>query len=243
MSAAAPVITVDGPGGTGKGTLCNRLGLWLRWSVLDSGALYRILALRAQQENIAVADAAGVAGLARDLDVRFVAGAGDDGIQVLLNGADVSARIRREDCGNAASHLAAHGQVRAAMLQRQRDFRRPPGLVADGRDMGTVVFPDADLKLFLTASPEERAKRRHKQLKSKKIDVSFARVMADISARDERDEQRALSPLKPAADAVIIDTSTRNAAQVFAQAVATAAGRFPGVAPYSSDEQQPMSCN
>lgn len=241
MSAAAPVITVDGPGGTGKGTLCNRLGRRLRWGVLDSGALYRILALRARQENIAVADADGVAGLARDLDVRFVAGAcaGADEIQVLLNGEDVSARIRQEDCGNAASHLAGHGEVRAAMLQRQRDFQRPPGLVADGRDMGTVVFPDAELKIFLTASPRERARRRHNQLKSKKIDVSFARVIADINARDERDEQRALSPLKPAADAVIIDTSTRAAAQVFAQAAAMAAERFQGAAPFLSINKQP----
>ena len=165
----APVITVDGPSGTGKGTLCSRISRWLGWRLLDSGALYRILALLAQRENIPVTEVAKVAGLvaARRPEVQFISAEGDEPVTVILDGTDVGALIRREDCGSSASSLAAHGTVREALLEWQRSFQRPPGLVADGRDMGTVVFPDAELKVFLTANPRVRAKRRYKQLKEK----------------------------------------------------------------------------
>ena len=224
--ADPPVITVDGPSGTGKGTLCSRISRWLHWNLLDSGALYRILALLAQRENIAVSDAAGVAGLARGLDVQFIAATGNDSIKVILNGMDVGAQIRREDCGNAASSLAEHAEVREAILGWQRSFQRPPGLVADGRDMGTVVFPAAELKVFLTASPQERAKRRYKQLNAKGIDVNFSQLMVDIAERDNRDKQRILSPLKPAEGAVVIDTSACEIEDVFAQVATLIKRRF-----------------
>ena len=220
------MITIDGPSGTGKGTLCSRISQWLHWNILDSGALYRILALLAQRENIAVSDAAGVAGLARNLGVQFIATTGHDSIQVILNGADVGAQIRREECGNAASSLARHGEVREAILGWQRSFQRPPGLVADGRDMGTVVFPAAELKVFLTASPQERAKRRYKQLKAKGIDVKFPQLVGEIAERDDRDKQRILSPLKPAEEAIVIDTSSSGIEDVFVQVAALIRQRF-----------------
>ena len=222
----APVITVDGPSGTGKGTLCSRISRWLNWNLLDSGALYRILALLAQRENVSVADAAGVAALAQGIDVQFISVDGDEPVQVILNGEDVGARIRREDCGNAASTLAAHGLVREAILGWQRDFQRPPGLVADGRDMGTVVFPDAELKVFLTANPLERAKRRYKQLNAKGINVRFSQLEGSIAERDKRDKQRILSPLKPADGAVVIDTSDKERDDVFAQVAGMIGDRF-----------------
>ncbi len=221
-----PVITVDGPSGTGKGTLCSRISRWLNWNLLDSGALYRILALLAQRKNIAVSDAAGVAALAQGIDVQFISVDGDEPVQVILNGEDVGARIRPEDCGNAASTLAAHGLVREEILGWQRDFQRPPGLVADGRDMGTVVFPDAELKVFLTANPLERAKRRYKQLNAKGINVRFSQLEGSIAERDKRDKQRILSPLKPADDAVVIDTSDKGRDDVFAQVVEIIGDRF-----------------
>jgi len=224
--AAPPVITVDGPSGTGKGTLCSRISRWLNWNLLDSGALYRILALLAQRKNIAVSDAAGVAALAQGIDVQFISVDGDEPVQVILNGEDVGARIRREDYGNAASTLAAHGLVREAILGWQRDFQRPPGLVADGRDMGTVVFPDAELKVFLTANPLERAKRRYKQLNAKGINVRFSQLEGSIAERDRRDKQRILSPLKPADGAVVIDTSDKERDDVFAQVVEIIGDRF-----------------
>ena len=222
----APVITVDGPSGTGKGTLCSRISRWLNWNLLDSGALYRILALLAQRKNIAVSDAAGVAALAQGIDVQFISVDGDEPVQVIMNGEDVGARIRREDCGNAASTLAAHGLVREAILGWQRDFQRPPGLVADGRDMGTVVFPDAELKVFLTANPLERAKRRYKQLNAKGINVRFSQLEGSIAERDKRDKQRILSPLKPADGAVVIDTSDKEQGDVFAQVAEMIGDRF-----------------
>ena len=226
MQADSPVITVDGPSGTGKGTLCSRISRWLNWNLLDSGALYRILALLAQRENIPVSDAAGVAALARDLDVQFIPVDADEPVKVILNGTDVGPQIRREDCGNAASSLAAHGVVREAILGWQRDFQRPPGLVADGRDMGTVVFPDAELKLFLTANPQERAKRRYKQLNAKGISVRFRQLVGSIAERDKRDKQRILSPLKPADSAIVIDTSDSGRDDVFAQVAAIIKERF-----------------
>lgn len=227
MQADAPVITVDGPSGTGKGTLCSRISRWLDWNLLDSGALYRILALLAQQENIPVSDAAGVAALAQDLDVQFAAVEGDEAVKVILDGKDVGPLIRHEDCGNAASGLAEHGIVRQAILGWQRSFQRLPGLVADGRDMGTVVFPDAELKVFLTANPHERAKRRYKQLNVKGISVKFSNLVGSIAERDERDKQRIHSPLKPADGAVVIDTSYRGRDDVYTQVRALIEKRFP----------------
>ena len=224
--AAPPVITIDGPSGTGKGTLCSRISRWLNWNLLDSGALYRILALLAQRENIAVSDAAGVAALAQGLSVQFISADGDEPVQVILNGEDVGPRIRQEDCGNAASTLAAHGAVREAILGWQRDFQRPPGLVADGRDMGTVVFPNAELKVFLTANPLERAKRRYKQLNAKGINVRFPQLEGSIAERDKRDKQRILSPLKPADGAVVIDTSDKGRDDVFAEVAEMIENRF-----------------
>ena len=219
---------MDGPSGTGKGTLCSRISRWLGWNLLDSGALYRILALLAQREDVPVAEAAGVAGLVRDKwpDVRFISTEGDEPVTVIMDGADVGALVRQEECGSAASTLAAHGAVREAILEWQRSFRRPPGLVADGRDMGTVVFPDAGLKVFLTADPRERAKRRYKQLKEKGIHDSFEKLVASIAERDRRDTQRILSPLKPADGAVEIDTSGRGRDDVFGQVAEIIRKRF-----------------
>lgn len=199
-----PVITVDGPSGTGKGTLCQRLAARLGWHLLDSGVLYRLVGLLAQARGVAWDDEAALAALAAALPVRFEAG---DTPRILLDGVDVSDRVRTEATGEAASRVATCPGVRAALLQRQRELRRPPGLVADGRDMGTVVFPDAQLKVYLTASPEVRAERRYKQLRGKGIGGSLATLLEDIRARDERDAQRAIAPLVPAPDAEILDTS------------------------------------
>ena len=203
--AEVPVITVDGPSGTGKGTLCAYLADWLGWHLLDSGALYRVLALAALQAGTDLDDESALAALARDLDVGFERDG--TGMRVMLDGEDVSGRIRTEECGNAASRIAAMPPVRAALVDRQRAFQRPPGLIADGRDMGTVIFPHAPLKLFLTASPGERAIRRYKQLIEQGISVNLQRLSADITERDERDSKRAASPLKPATDAITIDTT------------------------------------
>lgn len=203
-----PVIAVDGPSGTGKGTVCQRLAQTLGWHFLDSGALYRVVGLAAQRDGVDLNAEGRLAELAANLDLCFVPDPrAEHGVAVLLNGGDVSAAIRTEEAGGAASQVAAFPAVRAALLKRQRAFREPPGLIADGRDMGTVVFPDAVLKLFLTASPEERARRRHNQLKQKGIDVSLRALLEDILARDERDRRRAVSPLIPAPDARLVDTT------------------------------------
>jgi len=211
--AEVPVITVDGPSGTGKGTLCIFLAHWLGWHFLDSGALYRILAYTAQKRCISLENEPKLADLAGTLDVRFVHV--NHAILVILNGSeDITEQIRTEECGNAASKVAPIPGVREALLERQRAFRRPPGLIADGRDMGTVVFPDAQLKVFLTASPDERAKRRYKQLKEQGISVNLARLSVEIRERDARDLGRALSPLKPAPDAIVIDSTKLDAGEV-----------------------------
>ncbi len=200
-----PTITIDGPSGTGKGTLANRLVYATGWHVLDSGVLYRVLAYVAKSKGLSLDSASGLAQIARTLALDFQAT--HEILQVWLNGVDVSADIRSEETGSAASRIAAIAGVRSALLDRQREFLRPPGLIADGRDMGTVVFPNAELKIFLTASPSIRAKRRYKQLKQKGIDVSLARLSEDIAARDRRDQEREVSPLQPAGDAKILDTS------------------------------------
>lgn len=201
----APVITIDGPSGTGKGTIARLLKAWLGWHLLDSGALYRLVAHDALARGVALDDEPALAALARVLPVEFVEGAGET--RVLLAGADVSDAIRSETAGTAASRVAAWPQVRDALLERQRAFRRAPGLVADGRDMGTVVFPAAELKIFLTASAEERARRRHKQLIEKGMSVNLPELLGDIVERDRRDQERAVAPLKPAPDAITVDTT------------------------------------
>ncbi|MBL1377081.1 (d)CMP kinase [Zobellella iuensis] len=212
MSELAPVITVDGPGGAGKGTLCQLLAEKLEWHLLDSGAIYRVLALAALHHNVALDDEAGLMPLAAHLDVQFPVVEGQ--IKTILEGEDVSRSIRTEQVGEAASKVAAFPRVREALLRRQRAFRSKPGLIADGRDMGTVVFPDAQVKIFLDASAEERAQRRLKQLQDKGFDVSFDRLLSEIQARDERDRNRSVAPLKAADDALIIDSTSLSIAEV-----------------------------
>jgi cytidylate kinase len=206
MNDAAPVITVDGPSGSGKGTVSRLVAQRLGWNLLDSGALYRLVALAGLRKRLAPDDEEGHRRLAEGLDVRFST---DDLGQerVWLAGEDVTRELRTEATGNAASRVAAMPTVRTALLQRQRDFRQPPGLVADGRDMGTVVFPAAEVKIYLTASADERALRRHKQLKEKGLDVSLAGLSQEIQERDRRDSSRAVAPLKPADGAVVIDST------------------------------------
>ena len=215
MSDQAPIITIDGPGGAGKGTISRLVACQLGWHLLDSGAMYRVTALAAGKQGVDIADIEAVTAVAKGLDVVFEPC--DDGVSVLLAGEDVSAEVRTEACGELASRVAAMGSVREALLARQRAFQEAPGLVADGRDMGTVVFPAAELKIYLTASAEERARRRHKQLIDKGIDVNLARLLEDIEQRDRRDMERQVAPLKPAEDALVVDTTTMTIEQVVAK--------------------------
>jgi len=209
-----PVLTVDGPSGTGKGALCGYLASRLGWHWLDSGALYRSIGYLATTRGVELDHDAELAAIAATLRVSFEPGNGGEQ-RVLLDGTlDITDAIRSETCGNAASRAAAHRAVRQVLLEQQRRFRRPPGLVADGRDMGTVVFPDAPLKIFLTASPEVRAGRRYKQLKDKGNSVNLPRLSAEIEERDARDAGRSVSPLIPAPDAIVIDTSALDIEQV-----------------------------
>ncbi len=219
-----PVITIDGPSGAGKGTIAHRVADHLGWQLLDSGALYRVVAHACQLEGISLDAEPDVAKLAETLAVEFVT---DSGGEVLIHyrGADISPNIRTEQAGAGASKVAAIPAVRAALLQRQRAFLLPPGLVADGRDMGTVVFPDAPLKIFLTASVEERAERRYKQLINKGESVSLASLFEDIQARDERDSNRTVSPLIAAEDAVLIDSTDTPIQTVFEKVLAEASKR------------------
>ncbi len=206
MAEKAPVIAIDGPSGSGKGTIARRVAEALGYHLLDSGALYRLTALSAARHGVALDDADGLAEVARMLDVRFDSDEAG-GERIWLEGDDVSVEIRTEKAGAGASTVAAIPAVREALLERQRAFQRPPGLVADGRDMGTQVFPSAAVKIFLTASAEERARRRHKQLKDKGLDVSLAALSRDIEDRDRRDTERSVAPLRPAEDARILDSS------------------------------------
>ena len=206
VSKKAPVITIDGAGGTGKGTAALLVATRLDWRLLDSGALYRVLALAAQKHGVAFDAEDTLRILAENLDVQFIASEVSALPQILLEGQDVTDTIRTEKIGNAASKIGAFPAVRTALLERQRAFRELPGLVTDGRDMGTVIFPDAEVKIFLTASAEERANRRHKQLKQQGINVMLRDLVEELSERDRRDRERPIAPLRPADDAVIIDT-------------------------------------
>ena len=217
MSQSASVIAIDGPSGTGKGTLCGILASWLGWHLLDSGALYRIVATGAMKHNIHWDDEKALAELALSLDVSFSAARPGEDVEVYYEGEEVSPKIRNEDCGRHASIVAAYPGVRQALFERQRNFRQPPGLIADGRDMGTVVFSDAELKIYLTANAEVRAQRRYKQLNQQGIGVNLAQLSADIAERDVRDSERKTSPLRPADDAVIVDTSGITIQQVVEQ--------------------------
>ena len=210
----APVVTIDGPSGSGKGTIGRLLAQKLGWHYLDSGALYRLVALACLNRRLDFADTGALAEAAATLNARFTpAGAGE---RVLLDGVDVSDELRTERAGDAASKVAAIPEVRTALLKRQRDFAAAPGLVADGRDMGTVVFPDALLKVVLTASAEARAMRRHKQLKEKGIDVSLPDLSWDIAQRDARDATRTVAPFRPASDAQTIDSTSLTPEEVVA---------------------------
>ena len=210
-----PVITIDGPSGTGKGTLCYMLARHLGWHVLDSGAIYRVLAHAANKAAIDFTDAKALADFAKNLKVRFVLNNHDLCLKIDLDAEEITDKIRTEQCGQNASKIATYPEVRQALLARQRTFAQLPGLVTDGRDMGTVVFPEASLKLFLSASPEIRAKRRYFQLKEKQINVSLAEVIDELAVRDKRDTERRHAPLKPAKDAVFIDTTGLDVVQVF----------------------------
>lgn len=209
------IITIDGPSGAGKGTVCARLAQELGWELLDSGALYRITALAASRKNIALDNEAEVAKVAANLDVQFKPTA--EAVLVILEGEDVSRSIRTEEVGGMASQVAALPQVREALLQRQRDFANSQGLIADGRDMGTVVFPNAFAKIFLTASAQERGLRRYKQLQEKGVAADLDAIVEEIRIRDERDSNRAVAPLKPAADALVIDSTELSIEQVCQQ--------------------------
>jgi cytidylate kinase len=205
-SGKTTVIAIDGPSGSGKGTIARRVASALDMHLLDSGALYRLVALSASKQSQSGGSAAELAKIAATMDVRFSTDQeGEE--EVWLDGEEVSHELRTEECGRIASQVAAIPAVREALLGLQKSFRKPPGLVADGRDMGTTVFPDATLKIFLTANAEERARRRHKQLKDKGIDVSLAALSRDIEDRDRRDSERSVAPLRPAADARLLDSS------------------------------------
>lgn len=210
-----PVITVDGPSGSGKGTVCRLLAEKLGWDVLDSGAIYRVLSLAALHHQIALDNEDALVPLAANLDVQFLVDSQTNAAKVVLEGEDVTTTIRNEEIGAAASKVAALPRVREALLRRQRAFRTERGLIADGRDMGTVVFKDAPLKIFLTASAQERAKRRFVELNARGLNVTLSGLLKDIQERDDRDMNRAVAPLVPAEDAIELDTSELNAQQVY----------------------------
>ncbi len=219
------VITIDGPSGSGKGTVAGLLAAKLQWHLLDSGALYRVLALAAQKHNVALGDEIALEALATALDVQFVLDGASNAQRILLENDDVTDTIRSEAVGACASKIAALPAVRAGLLRRQHDFRQAPGLIADGRDMGTVVFADAPLKVFLTASAEERARRRYLQLKDKGESVTLTSLLEEIRARDERDTNRTIAPLKPADDAIILESTTMTIEQVLERILSEVAVR------------------
>ena len=216
------LILVCGPGGSGKGTVTQMLARKLGWHLLDSGALYRLTALAAVRQGVALNDEEGLVKVAAGLDVAFEPTPEGEPVRVILAGQDVTADIRTESAGDNASKVAVMQSVRDALLQRQRDFRQAPGLVADGRDMGTVVFPDAPVKIFLTASAEERARRRYSQLKGAGVDVNIDALLEEIRVRDERDINRSAAPLKPADDAQVIDSTGLSIEEVLGRCMAAA---------------------
>ncbi|WP_025672839.1 (d)CMP kinase [Salinivibrio socompensis] len=218
MPTQAPVITVDGPSGAGKGTLCMRLAEKLGWHLLDSGAIYRVLALAAIHHDVDTESEDALVPLAANLDVQFLAEG--DLVKVILEGEDVSGTLRTEQVGNQASKVAALPRVREALLRRQRAFAGQPGLIADGRDMGTVVFPQAEAKIFLDASAEERARRRQHQLQGKGVNVTFDGLLSEIQERDDRDRNRAVAPLRPASDALELDSTSLSIDEVIERALA-----------------------
>jgi cytidylate kinase len=217
MGDNIPVMTLDGPAGAGKGTVSRAIAKALGWHYLDSGAIYRALAVTVQDATVSLEDVDGIVELAKQMNLSFEAG---DVPAVILDGKNISARITTEICGNITSKIAAYGPVRQALLQKQREFRKLPGLVADGRDMGTVVFTDAQFKVFLTATAEERARRRYKQLKEIGIDVSLTGLAKEIEERDRRDIERSVAPLKMAEDAVLVDSSDMSIEEVISRCLA-----------------------
>lgn len=219
-----PVITIDGPSGTGKGTIAQKLANSLGWHFLDSGALYRIVAIGAESNRILTNNINDLIGFSNVMDVSF--SEQFEG-SISLNGVEISGKVRLEETAEKASLVAVIPEVREALLNRQLNFRQLPGLVADGRDMGTVVFPDAGLKFYLTASPEERAQRRYKQLINKGVSVNLRALLQDIASRDERDANRKVSPLKPADDAVVIETTSLTIEQVLNKVLAEVRTTFP----------------
>jgi len=223
-TAPIPVLAIDGPSGSGKGTISRAVADALGWHMLDSGALYRAVGYAAGQADVDLSDAEAVTRIAQTAKISF-RDPGDGGeTRVIVNGLDATDEIRTETCGAAASAIAAIPDVRAALMDKQRSFRRAPGLVADGRDMGTVVFADAPYKVFLTASAEERARRRYKQLKEKGLNVTLSSLLREIEARDERDANRKVAPLRPAAGALIVDTTGIPVPDVIARVLAVVHG-------------------
>ncbi|MCG9696704.1 (d)CMP kinase [Shewanella sp. Isolate11] len=228
MSQRAHIVTIDGPSGAGKGTVSQILASRLGWKLLDSGAIYRVLALAAIHHNVELDNEASLTLLAAHLDVQFIT-TNANGIKVVLEGEDVSHAIRSQECSTAASKVAAFPSVREALLRRQRAFAEAPGLIADGRDMGTVVFPSTPAKLYLTATAEERAQRRYNQLQDKGFDVNIDRLLVEVIERDERDMNRPVAPLVPAEDALVIDTTTIGIDEVVELALAHIKQKLPDV--------------
>ena len=218
------VITIDGPSGSGKGTIAGLLAAHLQWHLLDSGAIYRVLALAADKNSVPLDDEKALEKLATDLDVQFIVDS-ENNQRIILDDADVTDTIRSETVGAHASQIAVLPIVRSGLLRRQQDFRQVPGLIADGRDMGTVVFADAPLKVFLTAGAEERARRRYLQLKDKGEAVTLTSLLEEIRERDERDTNRSIAPLKPAEDAIILDSTTMTIEQVLERILSEVAVR------------------